>query len=270
MSMTPAPVSRSERLGGRRIALLTTGLRPVALGFAALPQRPVGIIQWDTPAARSVRSWLQTVPLLSDAIAWSRGRRYPSLPRLCARNGLQFADVDKRRPDDLAARLKAWDIDLVITSGCAMVPMSALAEVPLGAINLHPSLLPRWRGPDPLLWQLLHEEPRFGVTVHRLADGSDTGAVLGQQELADRPRGASRQTLTDALEGELGLPLLARVIDAVCAGDARETPQPATSPTPYARRVASDELDDIVAPQTLDAQARQDVIAFLGTRPDGW
>ncbi len=62
-----------------------------------------------------------------------------------------------------------------------------LAVAPRGAFGVHPSLLPRHRGPDPYFWTILHGDAESGVTAHRLADDYDTGAVLGQRRLAVEP-----------------------------------------------------------------------------------
>lgn len=58
---------------------------------------------------------------------------------------------------------------------------------PLGAVGVHPSLLPRHRGPDPYFWAIDAGDERTGVTAHVLEDEYDTGAILGQEELAIDP-----------------------------------------------------------------------------------
>ena len=252
-----------------RLALLTTGLRPVPLAFHTLPGTPIGIVRWDLPERPSLRRVLVNTPVLADALARARGRDHASLPRLCARHGLRYADIDKRTPSRLAERLRDWRIDLVVTSGCALVPMEALADVPHGGINLHPSPLPRYRGADPLLWQVLEGEPVVGASVHRLAPGSDTGDLL-DVATAPRPSRASRAELTDLTERQLGLPLLRRSIEDLDAGRARPRPQPSASPTRYARSVAVDELSTLVPRERLDATTFADVVAFLGTCPPAW
>ncbi len=67
------------------------------------------------------------------------------------------------------------------------VPASFRALAPLGAIGVHPSLLPRHRGPDPYFWAIDAGDAITGVTAHELEDDYDTGAILARRELAIDP-----------------------------------------------------------------------------------
>jgi len=62
-----------------------------------------------------------------------------------------------------------------------ILPASVLAIPRLGAINIHSSLLPRYRGPAPVLWAIRNGDPTIGVTVHRMDAGVDTGPILAQR-----------------------------------------------------------------------------------------
>ena len=251
-----------------RIALLTTGPRPVARAFAEFPERPVGIVEWDLPPPVRPAPVALARTLAGRARALARGRRFSSARQLCRAHGLAHAAIDKRDPEALRRTLEAWRADLVITSGCAIVPMDALGGLAAGAINLHPSALPAWRGANPLFWQVATGEPRLAASVHRLAAGSDTGAVLGVTDV-ERPRGASREALLEIADGELGVALLHRVVRALAAEPGLAgTVQPATSPTPYARAVP-----DAAAAVPLDALSPErawDLARYLGHCPAGW
>lgn len=63
------------------------------------------------------------------------------------------------------------------------IPEAVLALAPRGAFGTHPSLLPRWRGPDPYFWAIREGDATTGVTLHRLARDYDTGAVVERREL---------------------------------------------------------------------------------------
>lgn len=76
-------------------------------------------------------------------------------------------------PDILAVSCFPWRI-----------PRSLLALAPHGGINLHPSLLPRHRGPEPLFWVFRAGERHTGVTIHRLAPRLDAGGIVAQERLA--------------------------------------------------------------------------------------
>ena len=78
------------------------------------------------------------------------------------------------------------------------------------SINLHPSLLPKYRGPDPLFWQLRHNETQTGITLHELTDTLDAGPILHQQHIAFPP-GAARAEL-NALLAEQGALAFVRLL----------------------------------------------------------
>lgn len=105
------------------------------------------------------------------------------------------------------------------------IPMDVLEAFPAGAFNLHPSLLPRYRGPDPLFWQLRDAVEQTGVTLHRLAAEIDAGPVVGQRALALRP-GADEGTLARRL-GHIGGGLALGLVHDVRADRAAAQPQKA-------------------------------------------
>ncbi len=61
------------------------------------------------------------------------------------------------------------------------VPASVLSLAPLGAFGVHPSLLPRWRGPDPYFWTIRSGDAQTGVTLHRLDETYDTGTIIDER-----------------------------------------------------------------------------------------
>lgn len=67
------------------------------------------------------------------------------------------------------------------------IPEPLLRVAPLGTVGVHPSLLPRHRGPDPYFWTILRGDAEAGVTAHRLERDYDTGAILGQKRIPVDP-----------------------------------------------------------------------------------
>ena len=118
-----------------------------------------------------------------------------------------------------------------------------LALPPLGAFGVHPSLLPRHRGPDPYFWTILHGDAVSGVSAHRLAEEYDTGALLGQRELAVDPAWTALQ--------------LARALDRPSLALLRETARAfAAGATPAG--LPQDEQAASLAPEPTDAELEID------------
>jgi len=105
------------------------------------------------------------------------------------------------------------------------IPGEVLALPPRGAFGVHPSLLPRWRGPDPYYWAIASGDEETGVTLHRLDEAYDTGPVITQRRV-DIGDGDDAWSLARKLDRP-GLALLGHAARRLAAGDALEgTPQP--------------------------------------------
>jgi methionyl-tRNA formyltransferase len=91
----------------------------------------------------------------------------------------------------LADSLPGYRPDLIVAFGLMWrLPVSVLHVPRLGAVNVHASLLPRYRGPIPVHWAVRNGDPECGVTVHRMAETFDTGNIMAQRggiALADDP-----------------------------------------------------------------------------------
>lgn len=92
--------------------------------------------------------------------------------------------IVSNHPDRWAAMLAPLRPDLIISGSFPWrIPADVLALPRLGAINVHPALLPKHRGPNPVRWALRNGDPAVGMTVHRTAADFDTGAILAQSSV---------------------------------------------------------------------------------------
>jgi methionyl-tRNA formyltransferase len=96
----------------------------------------------------------------------------------------------------VAQALAGYRSDLMVVFGFNWrLPPEVLALPRLGVLNVHPSALPRYRGPAPLLWAIRNGDPTFGMTIHRMDDGLDTGPILAQRDDVPLPDDATPETL---------------------------------------------------------------------------
>ncbi|WP_207229373.1 methionyl-tRNA formyltransferase [Ktedonosporobacter rubrisoli] len=80
--------------------------------------------------------------------------------------------------------LQGLSPDLILVAGFPRKFPPALLDVPrLGCVNWHPSLLPRYRGPEPIFWQFMNGETQTGITFHRMDADIDTGPILVQRDM---------------------------------------------------------------------------------------
>jgi methionyl-tRNA formyltransferase len=123
---------------------------------------------------------------------------------------LPIAQPDRiKSNDEFRAQLAAVKPDAIIVVGYGrIIPPWMLDLPPLGNINLHASLLPKYRGAAPIQWAIANGETVTGVTTMRIDAGLDTGDILEQEKLATaqpRPQDNSQATLAPILKKEDGL-----------------------------------------------------------------
>ncbi len=115
------------------------------------------------------------------------------------------------------------DAAVVVAYG-RFIPEGMLAVPRHGFVNLHPSLLPRHRGPSPIQWALAEGDPVTGVTTMLIDEGMDTGPILLQRQVAIRD-GETAEALSSRLAEE-GASLLVETLDGIEAGTVTPRPQP--------------------------------------------
>ncbi len=129
---------------------------------------------------------------------------------------------------------------LVVAAYGQLLPPAALAIAPHGAINIHASLLPRWRGAAPIQRALLTGDRESGISILQMDEGLDTGPILSRHPLAIASDDDA-QTLHDKLAG-LGATAIVAALDAVAAGRSAPSPQ-AQAGASYARKIAKQEAE---------------------------
>ncbi|MBV5340495.1 MAG: methionyl-tRNA formyltransferase [Deltaproteobacteria bacterium] len=158
-----------------------------------------------------------------------RGQRMmpPPVKELAEKNGIPvYQPLKVRNPDfvDIIRRLKP-DVIVVVAFG-QILPKALLEVPPHGCINVHASLLPRYRGAAPLNWCLINGESETGVTTMLMDVGLDTGDML----LARRTSLDENEDIVSLHDrmAIMGADLLGKTLDRLAAGDL--TPEPQNNP----------------------------------------
>ena len=129
------------------------------------------------------------------------------------------------------------DVGVVVAYGM-ILPPAILAAPRFGCLNLHASLLPRWRGAAPIQRAVLAGDERFGASVMQMDAGLDTGPVLLEDEVAVGPR-PTAGIVHDAL-AERGAALMAEALAGLASGTLTPQPQPTEGVT-YAKKITNEE-----------------------------
>ncbi|MFT3921455.1 MAG: methionyl-tRNA formyltransferase [Myxococcales bacterium] len=145
-----------------RVAYFGLPLGALALHQAGVSPCVIALGHPDAPGARRVRR------------TFAHGTLVLARPDLTSTEVLRA--ISSARPDVILSWF--WPF---------LIPQDVLDLAPRGAFGVHPSLLPRWRGPDPYFWALFRGDAYSGVTLHRLAREYDTGDIVAQHRIAIAP-----------------------------------------------------------------------------------
>jgi methionyl-tRNA formyltransferase len=170
-----------------------------------------------------------------------RGHRLHASPvqRLAETHGLMVRTPTGLRGHGEAADLAALAADAAVVAAYGLILPEAILTAPrLGCLNVHASLLPRWRGAAPVQHAVLAGDAETGITVMQMTTGLDSGPILMQQALPIAPD-ATAASLTEAL-ATLGARLIVEALAAAAARRLVPQPQPAEGVT-YARKIRRDE-----------------------------
>ena len=142
-----------------------------------------------------------------------RGRRPRQSPvkERAVQYGLDVLEPRTLRSEEEAGRIRSLEPTVIVTAAYGLIfPRSVLDIPPRGAINIHPSLLPRHRGPAPVVWTLLEGDENAGISIFLLEEGVDTGPLLSQRVVPIRS-GETAGELTERLS-QLGASLLVETL----------------------------------------------------------
>ena len=186
--MTPKPIARIIFCGTATFAV------PTLDALMASERRPVAIYtRADQPAGRGRQPRLSPVK--------ERALQY----------GLDVHEPRTLRSAEEVERLRALEPTVIVTAAYGLIfPPDALAIPSRGALNVHPSLLPRHRGPAPVVSTLLEGDENAGVSIFLLEEGVDTGPLLGQR-VAPIRAGETAGELTERL-AQIGAGLLVETL----------------------------------------------------------
>ena len=197
-----------------------------------------GTPEFALPALAALRSHHEVIGVLTQPDRPSgRGRRLTASPVKVAAvaDGLPLAQPPTLRIEAARSQLASWRPDVLVVAAYGLiVPPEVLALPPLGCINIHASLLPRWRGAAPIERAILAGDRYTGITIMQMDAGLDTGPALLQRRLE-----ITRAHTGGSLRAELallGAETLLEALSARAAGALIGKPQPGEGVT-YAPRI---------------------------------
>ena len=159
--------------------------------------------------------------------AAGRGRELkpPPIKPLALELGIPIIQPEKLREPEAMVQLREWSPDAIVVAAFGQILRQDVLDLPkFGCINVHASLLPRWRGAAPINAAILHGDEETGVTIMKMDVGLDTGPILTQRSVrikSDETAGSLFETLST-----LGADLLLETLPGYFAGEITPRPQP--------------------------------------------
>ena len=156
-----------------------------------------------------------------------RGRKLtpPAVKILAQELGIPVYQPTNLRSDGAYTQLSQWKPDIIIVAAFGQILRQNILELPpLGCINVHASLLPRWRGAAPINAAILHGDAETGVTIMKMDAGLDTGPVLSKRAISITAADTAG-SLSDKL-AKMGGDLLIETLPKYVSGEISPVPQP--------------------------------------------
>lgn len=155
-----------------------------------------------------------------------RGRKLGISPvkELAMALGLPVIQPQTTKDKALIGEIRRMSPDLIVVAAYGRILTRDLLDIPpLGCINVHASLLPKYRGPAPIQWAIVNGERKTGVTIMKMDEGMDTGDILMVQEVEIGDEDTA-QSLHDRL-ARVGAGLIVKAIDGLERGTLQSIPQ---------------------------------------------
>ena len=170
-----------------------------------------------------------------------RGQKITHAPvkALALERGIPVYQPDRLKPPEVADTLRGWQADLGVVAAYGRIIPEHLLTIPrLGMINVHASLLPKYRGAAPVHRAVINGDSQTGVTIMRVVKELDAGGMFAKVTRPIRPDETS--DVVETALSEMGAELLVTVVDQLVSGTAREEPQDDAQAT-YAPRLTKEE-----------------------------
>lgn len=181
--------------------------------------------------------------------ASGRGRelKAPPVKTLALELNIPVIQPEKLRESEAMQQLREWNPDLIVVAAFGQILKKDVLDLPkYGCINIHASLLPRWRGAAPINAAILAGDEETGVTIMKMDVGLDTGPMLAMKKIRirrDDTAGSVFQTLST-----LGANLLIETLPDYLSGTLTPTPQPEEGSTYAPMLKKQDGLLDFTRP----------------------
>ena len=189
--------------------------------FMGTPDFAVGTLEEIVAAGHEV---VLVVSQPDKAVGRSKALKYTPVKACALAHGIEVYQPERVRNEECIEYLRSYEPDIIIVEAFGQLIPKAILDMPCyGCVNVHASLLPKYRGAAPIQWAVINGDPVTGVTTMRMDEGLDTGDMIMKREVAlreDETGGSLFERLSEA-----GAKLCVETMAAIENGTAGYTPQ---------------------------------------------
>lgn len=158
------------------------------------------------------------------AVGRSKALKYTPVKACAIEHGIEVYQPEKVKEAECVEYLRGYEPDIIIVEAFGQIIPKAILDMPrYGCVNVHASLLPKYRGAAPIQWAIINGDVVTGVTTMRMKEGIDTGDMILKQEVIIR-EDETGGSLFERLS-KVGAKLCVKTMEAIEAGTATYTPQ---------------------------------------------
>jgi methionyl-tRNA formyltransferase len=228
----------------------------------------MGSPEFALPSLRALAGQYDVVGVITQpdrASGRGREQKAPPVKTLALELNIPVFQPEKLRDPQAMAQLHEWNPDLIVVAAFGQILKKDVLDLPkYGCINVHASLLPRWRGAAPINAAILAGDEEIGVTIMKMDVGLDTGPMLAKRSMrltADLTTGSAIQALS-----QLGADLLIETLPGYLSGALTPQPQPEEGSTYAPMLKKEDGLLDFACP-ALELERR---VRAMNPWPGAW
>ena len=229
----------------KKIVIISQGISPVVKALVESSHHVEGIIEC---APRGFKTNVTTflVKFLKDIFSVKALKNY------ARKNRVNYFFMNNGCDDSLETWVTQLKPDLIVVYSMSQLLKENIYGIPvMGTINLHPSYLPYYRGPNPWFWMYYYMEEQGGITIHYIDQGEDTGDILAQRKF-QIPLGAKLSDVYELAIAHVGVELLLDVIERI--DQISPVKQSTESPTRRAKNISEGKHKSIIKWDSWDVK----------------
>ena len=185
---TRKTISKSEQKisskKGLRVLIITQGMSRIVMPLLSSHHHIVGLLESASRNYKKQPNWLKLIGVVFYFFVKNKHQQC-SLKKKAKQLGLSYRFMGSSDDPGLVEWVSGLKPDIIVIFSMSQLLKEKIFSIPkYGTINLHPSILPEYRGPNPDFWQYYNMEMNPGVTVHYIDEGEDTGDIIFQERVS--------------------------------------------------------------------------------------